>query len=73
MVTPQLVVAGLLHSWQLDVAAGIVFLLVVGQLVLMKRFLSDPVRHATWFSGFGVTLYVSGMLASAIAIRGIAG
>jgi len=73
MVAPQLVVAGLLVSWQQEVAAGIVALLVVGQLALMRRFLSDPIRHATWFSGFGVTLYVSGMLASAIAVRGVTG
>ena len=42
------------------------------QAVLMSRFLRDPVRLATWYSGFGVTLYVLGMLASAIAVRGLA-
>ncbi len=71
MIIPQLVVIGLLMHWQQPIAAGIVALLVVGQLALARRFLSDPIRFATWFSGFGVTLYVSGMLASAFAVRGV--
>ena len=33
------------------------------------RLLSDPVQLATWYSGFGVTLYVLGMLVSAFALR----
>ena len=73
MVVPQLVVVAMLVHWQQTVAAGVVALLVTGQLVLMRRFLKDPVQHAVWFSGFGVTLYVSGMLASAIAVRGVVG
>ncbi len=71
MALPQLIVVALLVSWQAPVAAGIVALLLATQLVLMKRFLSDPIRWATWFSGFGVTLYVLGMLASAFAVRAV--
>ncbi|MEO1201611.1 MAG: chlorophyll synthase ChlG [Pseudomonadota bacterium] len=73
MIAPQVVVAGLLLSWGQQIAAIIIGGLIVGQLVLLRRFLSDPIKFATWFSGFGVTLYVSGMLASAIAVRGVAG
>ena len=71
MALPQLIVTGLLLNWQAPVYAAIVGALVLLQGILMRRFLSDPVRFATWFSGFGVTLYVLGMLASAIAVRGV--
>ncbi|MDJ0918670.1 MAG: chlorophyll synthase ChlG [Woeseiaceae bacterium] len=71
MAVPQVVVVALLISWQQAAAAGIVGALLVAQLVLMQRFVKEPVERATWFSGFGVTLYVLGMLASAFAIRGM--
>ena len=73
MVIPQVIVIALLLNWGETVVAGVVAALVIGQLILMRRFLKDPIEYATWFSGFGVTLYVSGMLASAIAVRGVIG
>jgi chlorophyll synthase len=42
--------------------------LLVLQLAMMARFLGDPRRRALWYSGLGVTLYVSGMLVSAFAV-----
>jgi chlorophyll synthase len=39
------------------------------QGVLMLRFLENPVKRATWLSGLGVTVYVSGMMVSAFAVR----
>ena len=71
MLIPQLVVVALLVSWWQPLAALAVTGLVVAQTALMLRFLQDPRRYATWYSGFGVTLYVLGMLASAFAVRGI--
>ncbi len=71
MAIPQLIVIALLVMWQAPIAAGIVAALLATQAVLMRRFLSDPIRWATWFSGFGVTLYVLGMLASAFAVRAV--
>ena len=38
----------------------------------MRRFLAQPSERARWYSGFGVPLYVSGMLVSAFALRGAA-
>ncbi len=35
----------------------------------MVRLLKAPIRQALFYSGFGVPLYVLGMMASAIAIR----
>jgi chlorophyll synthase len=71
MAVPQLVVIALLVSWQLPIAAACVAALLLAQVGLMWRFLKDPVERATWYSALGVTLYVLGMLASAIGIRGM--
>jgi chlorophyll/bacteriochlorophyll a synthase len=71
MALPQAVVVALLLDWGRPVQAAIVAAVVAAQLVLMRRFLRDPRRFATWFSGFGVLLYVSGMMAAAIAVRAL--
>ena len=39
------------------------------QGVLMMRFLKNPIDKALFYSGFGIPLYVSGMLVSAFAAR----
>jgi chlorophyll synthase len=73
MVLPQVAVIGLLLDWgQPWHALGIVGLLAA-QALMMRRFLADPRRHALWYSGFGVPLYVLGMLVSAFALRGVLG
>jgi chlorophyll/bacteriochlorophyll a synthase len=73
MALPQVVVALLLLDWGRPLhALGIVGLLA-GQALMMRRFLGDPRRLAIWYSGFGVPLYVSGMLVSAFALRGVVG
>jgi chlorophyll synthase len=53
------------------VQAAIVVALVVGQALMMRRFLREPIAQAIWYSGFGVPLYVSGMMASAFAVRSL--
>jgi chlorophyll synthase len=68
MVVPQLGVVGLLWSWHQPAhAAGIVALLV-GQALMMKRFLAAPSARAVWYSGFGVPLFVARMMVSAFAL-----
>jgi chlorophyll/bacteriochlorophyll a synthase len=69
MAAPQFVVLGLLLWWGAPWHAVAVGALLAAQLGLMSRFLGDPSRLATWYSGFGVTLYVIGMLVSAFALR----
>lgn len=71
MALPQFVVVALLVNWGEPLYAGIVGAVLIAQLILMSRFLSDPVRYAVWYSGFGVLLYVLGMLASAFAARSV--
>ena len=71
MAVPQIAVVVLLVQWQQPIYASIVFALLAAQVALMLRFLTNPVRYAIWYSGFGVLLYVLGMLASAFAARAI--
>jgi len=73
MALPQIVVAGLLFWWGLPTGALIVALMLVAQLVLMRRLLADPRAHAPWYNATGTTLYVLGMLASAIAVAQLSG
>ena len=70
MAAPQVVVIGLLISWGAPIAAAIVAALLAGQFAMMASFLKSPVEKALWYSGFGVPLYVLGMMVSAFALRG---
>ena len=71
MAAPQFVVIALLLQWQRPVEALVVAAFLTGQLVLMGRFLRDPVGKALFYSGFGVPLFVFGMMASAVAVRSL--
>ena len=70
MAVPQLVVVSLLLQWQQPTHALAVFGVLMGQIVLMPRLLSDPERFAPWYNGTGIVLYVSGMMITAFALRG---
>jgi chlorophyll synthase len=71
MAIPQLVVAGLLISWEAKFSGALVILSIGAQILLMQRLLSDPAKHAPFYNATGTTLYVLGMLTSAIGLRGI--
>jgi chlorophyll synthase len=73
MAVPQTIVIALLLAWGAFIEAGIVTLFLIAQLLMMRRFLRDPIAHAIWYSGFGVPLFVFGMMASAVAVRAFAG
>ena len=73
MALPQLVVIALLTVWGQWPFALVVVAVLLAQLVAMRRLLTDPRRFAPWYNATGVTLYVLGMLASAFALRAIAG
>ena len=73
MAAPQVVVIGLLLAWGQPWHAALVGALLGAQLLLMQRFLAAPSLRATWYSGTGVTLFVLGMLVSALALRATAG
>ena len=69
MALPQVVVIALLLHWERPLQAAIVAGLLALQGWMMLRFISTPVERALWYSGFGVPLYVSGMMAAAVAVR----
>lgn len=67
----QLLVVLALVSWGRPVPALVVGLLLMLQLLMMDRFLDSPSERATWYSGFGVPLFVAGMMVSAFALRSL--
>jgi len=71
MVAPQFLVFLLLSIWGLPVYAAIVALGVAAQIMLTPRVLQDPVGQAPWFNATGTTLFVLGMLTSAIGVSGL--
>jgi chlorophyll/bacteriochlorophyll a synthase len=72
MALPQIAVYALLviHGalWYALGVAAMIFL----QVLMMPRLLADPVKNALWYSGLGVTLYVTGMMICAFALRAMA-
>jgi chlorophyll synthase len=72
MALPQIVVIALLWRWGAPWHAAVVTLLLAAQVGFMLRLLTAPRQLAPWYNGTGVTCYVLGMLASALALAGLA-
>ena len=70
MAAPQVVVIGLLLAWDRPWHAAGVVVLLLAQIAMMRKLIATPIEKALWYSGFGVPLYVLGMMASAFAVRG---
>jgi chlorophyll synthase len=71
MTLPQIAVIGLLFAWGQHWHAWAVALVVLLQLVAMEPLLENPRERAPWYNATGITLYVSGMLISAFAVRAL--
>ena len=71
MALPQVIVVAYLAGEGRPWHAVAVAALLAGQLLMMKRFLAAPRERALWYSGFGVPLFVSGMMVAAFALRGM--
>ena len=69
MLGSQVIVAALMWNWGAIFSGLMIAALVAAQLVAIRRFLADPVRHAVWYSAIGVGLYVTGMMIAAFALR----
>ncbi|HEX4511263.1 MAG TPA: chlorophyll synthase ChlG [Burkholderiaceae bacterium] len=69
MIAPQIAVSALLCAWGQPLHALAVAGLIGAQLLMMRRFVRAPLERAVWYSGFGVPLFVLGMLVSAFALR----
>ncbi|MGK7861285.1 chlorophyll synthase ChlG [Falsiroseomonas sp. E2-1-a4] len=68
MAAPQAVVVALLLAWGLPIAAGLIAASLLAQIALMRKLLRDPRGLAPWYNGTGITLYVAGMMAAAVAL-----
>ncbi len=71
MALPQVLVVLLLLAWGRSLNAAAVALLLAVQVGMMVRFLGDPIARALWLSALGVSVYVTGMMISAFAVRGL--
>ncbi|HET7229889.1 MAG TPA: chlorophyll synthase ChlG [Longimicrobium sp.] len=71
MLGAQVMVVALLLAWHRPLSAAAVTALVIAQGVMMRRFVARPRERALWYSGFGVPLYVAGMMVCAFAVRGV--
>ncbi len=71
MTVPQLGVIALLLSWGKTGHAIAVAGVLLAQFWAMRVLLSDPKGRAPWYNATGITLYVSGMMVAAFALRGL--
>jgi len=71
MGVPQGVIIALLILWDRPVFAAIIAALLAAQFWAMRVMLTDPKARAPWYNATGVSMYVSGMMISAIALRGL--
>jgi chlorophyll synthase len=68
MIIPQIVVVWFLFNWNLFQFSFFIIISIALQLAAMEKLLRDPQRFAPWYNQTGVTLYVFGMMISAIAL-----
>ncbi|MFK7939216.1 MAG: chlorophyll synthase ChlG [Roseovarius sp.] len=71
MTLPQVAVIGLLIHWDKPWHAATIGVLLAAQFWAMRVMLVDPKAKAPWYNGTGVLFYVSGMMVSAFALRGL--
>lgn len=72
MAVPQVIVIIALMAWGAPYHAAAVGIVLMIQVELMRRLMRDPKALAPWYNATGTTLYVSGMLISAFALRNFA-
>jgi chlorophyll/bacteriochlorophyll a synthase len=71
MAQAQLLVIVLLVIWGNPWHALAISGLLAAQVAAMRVLMRDPKAKAPWYNGTGVVLYVSGMMISAFALRGL--
>lgn len=70
MLVAQLGVIGVLLSLEMFWAPVLITTSILIQLPLMRRLFKDPARLTPWYSLWGISLYVLGMMVSAMALGG---
>ena len=73
MALPQVAVVALLLLWGCAFHALAICALLLAQFWAMRVLLTDPKGRAPWYNATGVTLYVSGMMVAAFALRTLEG
>ena len=68
MAIPQILVVTFLFAWGLTTFSIFILLLVIGQILAMRRLLSDPEKFAPWYNSTGVLMFVSGMMVCALGL-----
>ena len=71
MTAPQVIIIALLALWDRPQHAAGVALVLILQFLAMRIMFRDPKAKAPWYNGTGVLLYVSGMMITAFALRGL--
>jgi chlorophyll/bacteriochlorophyll a synthase len=69
MAVAQMAVVAFLLAWGLPIYACAIALLLIGQILAMRVLLRDPKGRAPWYNGVGVSMYVTGMMIAAFALR----
>ena len=71
MAVPQIAVIAALLVWDRPWHAAFVMAMLGIQVWAMRVWLTDPKGRAPWFNGAGIGPYVAGMMAAALALRGM--
>ena len=72
MAIPQFFVVIILYTWIGPSLYGILIsALILGQVWAMQIMMHDPKNKASWYNKTGVTMYVTGMLVCAFALRAL--
>ena len=71
MALPQVVVVAMLLKQGKPTHAAIVAGVLLGQVALMPMLVRNPLKRAPLYNATGTTLYVSGMMTSALAMRAL--
>ncbi|MBU6286390.1 MAG: chlorophyll synthase ChlG [Betaproteobacteria bacterium] len=69
MALPQTIVIGMIYYWGQSLHALGVAILLLAQVILMKKLLQHPEQRAAWYNATGTSLYVLGMLMAAFALQ----
>jgi chlorophyll synthase len=71
MAVPQMAVIALMFAWNRPWFGVAIALLLMAQAGAMAVLLTDPKGRAPWYNATGVSLYVTGMMVTAFAIKGL--
>jgi chlorophyll/bacteriochlorophyll a synthase len=69
MIIPQMIVVCLLLIWDRPWHALAVAVVLLAQVAAMRVLFRDPKGKAPWYNATGVSLYVTGMMITAFAVR----